>query len=109
MIITHLITYLLWTVIPGSIIQVYNALSPSLNEGISITPFLVWKKARFQIALLILAVILVILLNLHSYFNMPVTLTIQLLLFLCQYGLFLFGKLANYFHNNKDDNPKISA
>ncbi len=109
MIITKLIMLLLWTVIPGSIFQVYYALSPSLNEGISITPFLVWKKARFQIALLILAVILVILLSLHVYLNMPASLTFQLLLFLCRCGLFIFGKLANYFQKNKDDTPKISA
>ncbi|QWG53628.1 hypothetical protein EXW28_28040 (plasmid) [Bacillus mycoides] len=112
MILTYIISFLLSKAIPGLSLQVCYELCRCKNEGIPITPFLIWKKARTHILLLILAVILVIPLSLYAYLNMPLLLMIHLLLLLCQVGIFLMGKLADYFHKNKDgdsQNNKMSA
>ena len=112
MLLTIIIKFLLTTVIPGLLYQVYVALCPSLNAGIPITTFLVWKKARFQILGVLLAVIVAIPLCLYVYLGVSGTLMIQVMLFLGQASLFLLGKLADYFQKKKNDNSnnnKLSA
>ncbi|PFC79721.1 hypothetical protein CN298_16975 [Bacillus cereus] len=106
MISTSIILFLIKSAIPGLLLNIFIVLCPSFNAGIPITPFLIWKNVRFQILALIFSLIVVIPLSLYVYLGMPATLMLQLFLFLCQFGLFLLGKLADYFQKNKDDNPK---
>ncbi|SCN41827.1 Uncharacterized protein BCRIVMBC938_05978 [Bacillus wiedmannii] len=106
MISTSIILFLLKSAIPGLLFNMFTVLCPSFNAGIPITTFLIWKNVRFQILALLFCLIVVIPLSLYVYLDMPATLMIQLFLFLCQFGLFLLGKLADYFQKNKDDNPK---
>ncbi|MGH0680732.1 hypothetical protein ACQVPP_26595 [Bacillus luti] len=109
MLLTKIISLLLWTVIPGLSLQVFYTLCPFLNADIPITPAILWDKVRFQVILLISALILVIALALHVYLNMPAHLTIQLALLLFQVELFLTAKLADYFRKSKDENSKFIA
>ncbi|WP_226812329.1 hypothetical protein [Bacillus sp. FDAARGOS_527] len=92
-----IIAFLIKTVIPGLLFNVYLSLCPIFNAGIRITPFLIWKNAKFQILALLLAIIIAIPLCLYVYLGMPAISMIQLFLLLCQFYIFLLGKLADYF------------
>ncbi|EOO12023.1 hypothetical protein CON27_28080 [Bacillus thuringiensis] len=112
MLTTSIITFLLKNAIPGLLLNIFIVLCPSLNAGIPITPFLIWKNARFQISAVIFFLTVVLLLSLYVYLSMPATLMIQLFLFLCQFGLFLSGQLAGYFQKKREENTnsnKLSA
>lgn len=97
-IINSLIIFLLATVIPILSLQVFTQLCPSLNEG-TITPFLVWKQTRFEIAGIVFSILMAILLILYLY-GVPVSILTKSFLISCRVALFLWTKLAK--HVQKD-------
>lgn len=95
-IINSLIIFLLATVIPKLILQVFTQLCPSLNEG-TITPFLVWKQTRFEIAGIVFSILIAILLILYVY-GVPVSILTKAFLICCRFSIFLWTKLAKQVH-----------